>query len=93
MQLAVSSCSQKAEAIGPAANPAAVVTEGSARFTVLTPEMIRIEYSDSAIFEDRATFTVSNRYFDTVPRYEVDDDGDYLTITTDAAVTYKTSDF
>ena len=38
----------------PQANPEAVVTSGKARFTVLTPEMIRIEYSDKGCFEDRA---------------------------------------
>ena len=45
----------------PVANPEAVVICGKARFTVLTPEMIRIEYSAKGIFEDQATFTVTNR--------------------------------
>lgn len=44
----------------PVANPEAVVTEGTVRFTVLTPEMIRIEYSPSEKFEDRATFTLAS---------------------------------
>ena len=44
-------------ALNPVANPEAVVTEGVVRFTVLTPEMIRVEYSPSEQFEDRATFT------------------------------------
>lgn len=52
----------------PLANPAAVVTCGGARFTVLTPELIRIEYSETAQFEDRATFTIVNRNLD-VPSY------------------------
>ena len=66
----------------PLANPAAVVTCGGARFTVLTPEMIRIEYSETAQFEDRATFTIVNRNLD-VPSYMTTDDGTYLYITTD----------
>ena len=66
----------------PLANPAAVVTCGSARFTVLTPEMIRIEYSETAQFEDRATFTIVNRNLD-VPSYMTTDDGTYLYITTE----------
>ena len=47
--------------LNPVANPEAVVTEGVVRITVLTPEMIRVEYSPSKQFEDRATFTVVNR--------------------------------
>lgn len=46
---------------GPVARPEATVVEGNARFTVLTPEMIRIEYSPSGKFEDNATFAVINR--------------------------------
>ena len=45
----------------PQANPEAIVTSGKARFTVLTPRMIRIQYSSSSKFEDRATFAVINR--------------------------------
>ena len=66
----------------PVANANAVVTCGNARFTVLTPEMIRIEYSETAQFEDRATFTIVNRNLD-VPSYMTTDDGTYLYITTD----------
>ena len=43
------------------AHPDAVVRSGKARFTVLTPEMIRIQYSDRSLFEDRATFAIVNR--------------------------------
>lgn len=66
----------------PVADPAAVVVSGNARFTVLTPEMIRIEYSDSGVFEDRATFAVINRNLE-VPVFRTADDGSYLYITTD----------
>ena len=64
------------------ANPEAVVTEGTVRFTVLTPEMIRIEYSPSEKFEDRATFTVVNRNLP-VPHFTKSEDNDFLYITTD----------
>lgn len=66
----------------PQANPEAVVTSGKARFTVLTPEMIRIEYSDKGFFEDRATFTVVNRNL-AVPHYSKSEDATFLYIETD----------
>ena len=50
-----------AQNLNPMAHPDAVVRSGKARFTVLTPEMIRIQYSDCALFEDRATFAIVNR--------------------------------
>ena len=65
----------------PKADPGAVVTSGNARFTVLTPEMIRIEYSDKGIFEDRATFTVINRQLD-VPQYKTSEDETFLYLET-----------
>ncbi len=45
----------------PAANPAAVVTLGNARFTVLTPQMIRMEWAADGHFEDHASFAFLNR--------------------------------
>lgn len=67
----------------PAAPSEAVVESGNARFTVLTPEMIRIEYSDSAVFEDRATFAIVNRDLGTVPDFKKWEDDEFLHITTD----------
>ena len=67
----------------PKARPESVVTSGNARFTVLTPEMLRIEYSDKGVFEDRATFTVQNRELDAVPAFTTAEDSDYIYITTD----------
>lgn len=66
----------------PKANPDAVVVSGNARFTVLTPEMIRIEYSDNGIFEDRATFAVINRNLD-VPPFRTSEDSAFLFLETD----------
>ena len=67
----------------PVANDSAVVTSGYARFTVLTPEMIRIQYSKTRKFENRATFAVVNRRLP-VPEYTVTRDSKYLYITTSA---------
>lgn len=66
----------------PIADPAAVVTVGKARFTVLTPEMIRIQYSSNGIFDDRATFGFVNRKLP-VPSYQVAAEGPYTVIKTE----------
>ena len=65
----------------PVANPQAVVTEGNARFTILTPEMVRIQYSKKALFEDRATFAVVNRNLP-VPQFSTERKDGYLYIKT-----------
>jgi len=82
--LALFACaSTYAAAYNPVAPAEAVVNAANARFTVLTPEMIRIEYSDSAVFEDRATFTVINRNLDVVPKFSTNEDADFIYINTD----------
>jgi alpha-glucosidase len=45
----------------PAADPAAMVVSGNARFTVLTPELIRMEWAADGRFEDRASLVFLNR--------------------------------
>ena len=67
----------------PVADPAAVVTSGRARFTVLTNRMIRIQYSATSRFEDRATFAVVNRRLP-VPQFTTRESDGYLYIETDA---------
>ena len=47
--------------VDPKADARAVVVSGNARFTVLTPQLIRMEWSESGLFEDRATLTFVNR--------------------------------
>lgn len=47
----------------PEADQRAVVAGESYRFTVLTPKLIRMEYSEGGVFEDLATQTVINRNF------------------------------
>ncbi|NYF88729.1 glycoside hydrolase family 31 protein [Tunturiibacter empetritectus] len=49
------------ENYNPIADPSAQVTLGNARFTVLTPQMIRMEWAAGAHFEDRASFVFLNR--------------------------------
>ena len=67
----------------PQANPEAVVTSGRARFTVLTPQMIRIQFSTRQQFEDRATFAVINRQLP-VPEFTTREEDGYLYIETSA---------
>lgn len=52
------------------------------RFTVLTSRLIRIEYSETGAFEDRATQTVVNRNFPPVS-FTIKNDNGILTIKTD----------
>lgn len=67
----------------PKADPRAVVEAGNARFTVLTPQLIRMEWSEDGRFEDRATLTFVNRETP-VPDFKVRDTKSRLTITTPA---------
>ncbi len=77
-------------AAGPVADPAAVVISGNARFTILTPEMVRIEYSDKGTFEDHATFAIQNRDLGVIPDFKTSEDNDFLYITTDrVALKYR----
>ena len=72
-----------ADVCDPVADADAVVTSGRARFTVLTPRMIRIQYSSRQLFEDRATFAVVNRRLP-VPQYTTRQEDGYLYIETSA---------
>ena len=65
----------------PVADPEAVVTSGRARFTVLTPRMIRVQYSSKELFEDRATFAVINRHLP-VPEFSTREENGFLYIET-----------
>jgi alpha-glucosidase (family GH31 glycosyl hydrolase) len=65
----------------PVADVRATVTQGNARFTVLTPRLIRMEYSSSAKFEDRATIAIVNRKLD-VPTFTQSVTGGVLSIAT-----------
>ncbi|HTT22103.1 MAG TPA: TIM-barrel domain-containing protein [Candidatus Sulfotelmatobacter sp.] len=45
----------------PVADPHAIVTVGSARFTILTPQLIRMEWAADKKFEDHASLVFLNR--------------------------------
>jgi alpha-glucosidase len=79
----------------PVADPKAVVTAGHARFTVLTPQLIRMEWSVTGKFEDHASLVFINRRLP-APKFESDNElkgpGKSLTIETDALIlSYKPS--
>lgn len=67
----------------PIADSKAIVQAGQARFTVLTPRLIRLEYSPQAAFEDRASQVVWYRR-QPVPDFKVTREGSWLTIDTEA---------
>lgn len=84
LTLVLASASLRAdETWNPVANPDAVVMSGKMRFTVLTARMVRIEYSPTANFEDRATFAIVNRRLP-VPHYTQREEDGYLYIETDS---------
>ncbi len=70
-------------AYSPVANPKAVVVIGHARFTVLTPQLIRMEWAADGKFEDHASFVFLNRRLP-VPEFRATRDGGKLTIDTGA---------
>lgn len=53
----------------PAADPKAMVTVGKARFTVLTPQLIRMEWAADGKFEDHASLVFLNRKLP-VPKFK-----------------------
>ena len=61
-----------------------------ARFTVFTKNMVRMEYSPSGVFEDRASRVFVNRFLDR-PAFTVSNDtASSVTITTDdLSIEYK----
>ncbi|MFT3979599.1 MAG: glycoside hydrolase family 31 protein [Ferruginibacter sp.] len=65
----------------PVADPASVVVAGKARFTILTPELIRMEWAADKKFEDHASLTFINRRLPKVP-FEATETGGWLTIKT-----------
>lgn len=69
------------EAWNSKANRQAVVQTGNARFTVLTPELIRMEWDSTGQFTDQATLFIVNRNLP-VPQFKKREKGKYITITT-----------
>lgn len=65
----------------PVADPQATITSGQARFTVLTPQLIRLEWSADSHFEDRASLVFINRRLP-VPDFKTSTKGDWPQIKT-----------
>jgi Glycosyl hydrolases family 31/Domain of unknown function (DUF5110) len=71
------------------ANSSAVVVEGDARIEVLSPTLLRLEYSPTATFENSPTVNVLDRRMP-VPKYTSSISRGWLTIrTTEATLRYK----
>jgi alpha-glucosidase (family GH31 glycosyl hydrolase) len=66
----------------PIANSKAVVLFGNARFTILTPELIRMEYNPTKKFEDKASLVFINRNLP-VPTFNKEIKGNTLYIHTE----------
>ena len=67
----------------PVANSNSVVVEGNARLTLLTPRLIRLEWSETGVFEDRGTYAFPTR-FAPVPSFTTRREGVLLRIETPA---------
>ena len=63
-------------------NPECIVKGNSYRFSILSPSLIRLEYSANGIFNDLPTLKVWYRNFEK-PNFNVTDENNILTITTD----------
>ncbi len=75
------------------ARPGSVVEVGDARFSVLTPSLIRMEYSPTRRFRDEATQVVINRDFP-VPEFSVSQHDGRVEIRTEKLrVTYRGGPF
>src|SRR5947208_15801247 len=71
-------------AVPASAKPASrVVTDGAARFEVLSPTLIRLEYAGDKHFEDAGTFNAIGRDTFAVPRYRTDVENGWRVIRTD----------
>lgn len=75
--------------INPIADPRAIVISGQARFTVLTSQLIRLEWSEERKFEDHASLVFINRRLP-VPSFQTRTEGAWLVIQTkELMVRYK----
>ncbi len=68
----------------PVANPKSVVVSGDARFTILTPRLLRLEWSETGEFEDRSSYAFPTRRTSDPPRFTTQVDEDTLAVDTGA---------
>jgi len=80
--LFVGATSAAAQAENPVADPKAIVVNGNARFTILTPQLIRMEWAEVGKFEDHASLVFINRRLP-VPNLAKTNFGSTLILTTD----------
>jgi len=69
----------------PLAHPSAIVISGKARFTVLTPRVLRMEWTEDGIFEDHASLTFINRKL-LIPEFEKTENEGWLYIKTEKLI-------
>ncbi|HEY0592713.1 MAG TPA: TIM-barrel domain-containing protein, partial [Thermoanaerobaculia bacterium] len=81
-----------AEPWNPVADPRAVVVEGKARFTVLTPQLVRFEWAEDGTFEDRASLVFVNRRLPVPPFTTAREGGSLLVRTSRLTIRYTRSD-
>jgi alpha-glucosidase (family GH31 glycosyl hydrolase) len=65
------------------ADPGAVIVSGHARFTILTPQLIRMEWTADGRFEDRPSLVFLNRHL-AVPKFKATHKGKNLILETSA---------
>ncbi len=68
----------------PQAHHDSVVITGNARFTVLTSRMIRLEWAETGVFEDRATYAFPTRYVETPQKSVTHEESGMFTLDTGA---------
>ena len=66
----------------PVARPGSTVIKDNARFTLLTDRLVRMEWAQDGVFEDRASLAIINRSLP-VPAYKATEKNGVLTIKTD----------
>jgi alpha-glucosidase (family GH31 glycosyl hydrolase) len=71
-----------AQTYNPKANPDAVIINNEVRFTVLTPRLIRMEWSENKNFEDNASLVFINRNLP-VPEFKTGEENGWLIIQTE----------
>lgn len=66
----------------PVANSEAIIQYDQVRFTILTPRVIRLEWSEDGQFEDHATLSIVNRNLP-LPHFSSDEKDGFLYLNTD----------
>src|SRR5215471_1872067 len=85
--LPVAATQTQVEAGNPVADARAIVIDGNVRFTVLTPQLVRLEWAENAKFEDHASLMFINRRLP-VPQFTRKVEEGWLVLTT-AALTLR----